>query len=143
MRYDVTGNHQWTDPSTGSVYTIPTFTSTQSLSPEQQAIKERNTATQFNLADTAKNQSYMMRDYLSHGVDLSGAPQAGNAQNLFNVPGASTSYDAGGPIQKSLGGYGDVTTSYGAGDFSADRQHVEDSLMARMNPQLQIEQQRI
>jgi hypothetical protein len=72
-----------------------------------------------------------------------GSPAGGNAQNILNVPKAATSYDQGGQIQRSFGGYGDVTTSYGPGDFSSDRQHVEDALMARMNPQLQIEQQRI
>ena len=50
-------------------------------------------------------------------------------------------------IQKGLGDYGqaqgtfgeagDITRSYGPqDDFSSDRQRVEESLMARMNPQL-------
>jgi hypothetical protein len=46
---------------------------------------------------------------------------------MEGVEDARTSYDAG----------GDITRSYGpADDFSSDRQRVEDSLMARMNPQL-------
>ena len=144
LRYDVTGSHQWTDPSTGSVYTIPTFTSTQTLSGMGQNIKDQTDQTKYNLATMGNQQSQRVSGLLSQPFNPSAsAPAGGNAQNLFNVPGASTSYDAGGPIQKSIGGYGDVTTSYGPGDFSADRQHVEDSLMARMNPQLQIEQQRI
>jgi len=143
LKYDVTGNYDWTDPVSGEKISIPTFTANQTLSPAANEIDWRNKATQFNLADTAKNQSYMMRDYLSHGVDLSGAPQAGNAQNILNVPGASTSYDPGGQIQTGLGQYGNVTTSYGPGDFSTDRQNVEDALMARMNPQLAIEKQGI
>src|SRR6185436_13721148 len=49
---------------------------------------------------------------------------------------AATSYDPGGQIQSTFGDAGDITRSYGAGDFSQDRQNVEDSLMARMNPQL-------
>ena len=39
-------------------------------------------------------------------------------------------------VQTSFGDAGDITRSYGAGDFSQDRQRVEDALMARMNPQL-------
>ena len=30
LSYDVTGNHDWSDPSTGQTYSIPRFTSTQS-----------------------------------------------------------------------------------------------------------------
>ena len=42
-----------------------------------------------------------------------------------------------------LGDAGAITKSYGAGDFSQDRQRVEDSLMARMNPQLAKERSNI
>ena len=45
-------------------------------------------------------------------------------------------YDPGGQIQTEFGDAGDITHSYGAGDFSQDRQSVEDALMARINPQL-------
>jgi hypothetical protein len=73
-------------------------------------------------------------------MDFSGAPQAGNAQNIFNVGQAATSYDPGGQIQSQIGPYGDITQSYGPSDnFSADRQRTEDALMARMNPQLSLE----
>ena len=45
-----------------------------------------------------------------------------------------------GNSQTSFGDAGDITRSYGPQDnFSADRQRVEDSLMARMNPQLDRE----
>jgi hypothetical protein len=82
----------------------------------------------------ANAQSGRISNLLSNSMDLSGAPSAGNAQNILNVPQAATSYDPGGPI----------ATSYGPADnFSADRQRVEDSLMARMNPQLAIEKQGI
>jgi len=197
LRYDVTGNYGWTDPSTGQTYQLPTFTSTQSLSPQSQAIKSQTDAAKMNLAGLANSQSASISNLLGsafnpnvnaqqylqsnpdvlayaqqHGLDPTqfaaqhysqfgigegrsgGVPSGGNAQNLANIPGAQTSYASGGPIQSSLGNYGqqqstfgdagDITRSYGPSDnFSADRQRVEDSLMARMNPQLQQEQQRV
>ena len=58
-----------------------------------------------------------------------GAPAAGDASGITGVPQASTSFDPG----------WDITKSYGAGDFSQDRQKVEDALMSRINPQLSRE----
>jgi hypothetical protein len=55
-----------------------------------------------------------------------------------------TSFDPGNPIQSSLGAQGQITRDYGPADnYSADRQRVEDALMARMNPQLQQEESRV
>jgi Chaperone of endosialidase len=147
LRYDVTGNYGWTDPSTGQTYQIPTFTSTQSLSPQAQAIKAQTDATKMNLAGMGNAQSARVSSLLSTPFDPSGsAPAGGNAQGILGVPQAATSFDQGAPIQTSFGDAGDITRSYGAGDFSQDRQNVEDSLMQRLNPQLdrqraQIQQQ--
>lgn len=72
------------------------------------------------------------------------APQPGDASKISGIPAAATSFDRGIPMQTGIGPTGDITQTYGPADnFSADRQRVEDSLMARMNPQLQIEQQRV
>jgi hypothetical protein len=137
LRYDVTGNYGWTDPSTGQTYQIPTFTSTQSLSPQSQAIQDQLNAAKMNMAGMASSQSGRVSNLLSTPFDPnSGAPAGGNANNILGVPAAATSFDPGGQIQTSFGDAGDITRSYGAGDFSADRQNVEDALMARMNPQL-------
>jgi len=57
LRYDVTGNHSWTDPSTNQTYNIPTFTSTQTLSPQGQAIKDQTLGAQYNMAGMANQQS--------------------------------------------------------------------------------------
>ena len=144
LRYDVTGNYGWTDPSTGQTYQIPRFTSTQTLSPQEQSIQSQLDAAKMNMAGMANTQSGRVSDLLSTPFNpTSTAPTAGSAQNLSNVPGAETSYDPGGQIQTSIGDAGDVTRSYGAGDFSQDRQNVEDSLMARMNPQLSRERTNI
>ena len=138
LRYDVTGNYGWTDPSTGHTYNIPTFTSTQSLSPQQQLLKGQNDATKLNMATMGNQQSQRVSNLLSTPFNPTGggAPQGGQVGWLMDDPDAQTSYDPGGQIQRTFGDAGDITRSYGAGDFSQDRQNVEDSLMARMNPQL-------
>ena len=136
LNYSASGNHAWTDPSTGQTYNIPTFTATQTLTPQGQAIQGQNLAAQYNLAGMANAQSGRIAGLLSHEMDTSGAPGAGSAAGLSGVGQAATSYDPGGAIQSTFGDAGDITKSYGAGDFSADRQNVEDALMARINPQL-------
>ena len=65
LRYDVTGNYGWTDPSTGHTYQIPTFTSTQSLSPQQQLLKGQNDATKLNMATMGNQQSQRVSNLLS------------------------------------------------------------------------------
>ena len=145
LRYDVTGNYGWTDPSTGQTYQIPTFTSTQSLSPQQQAIQSQTDAAKMNLAGLANSQSSSISNLLNTAfTPVGGAPAPGSAAGIMGVPGAATSYDPGGQIQQSFGDAGNVARSYGPEDnFSADRQRVEDSLMARMNPQLARERTNI
>ena len=49
LSYSQSGTHSWRDPYTGKTYDIPTFTATQSLSPEQQAIKQQQDAAGLNL----------------------------------------------------------------------------------------------
>lgn len=65
LSYDVTGNHNWTDPYTGESYSIPTFTSTQTLSPEAQAVKDQENRTQLNLSTLAADQSGFLNDYMA------------------------------------------------------------------------------
>jgi hypothetical protein len=144
LRYDVTGSHGWTDPSTGHTYNIPTFTSTQSLSPQGQAVKAQSDATKLNLAGMANAQSGRISGLLSKEMDLSGAPARGDTSAITGIGQAATSFDPGGPIQSTFGDAGDVTRSYGPqDDFSSDRQRVEESLMSRMNPQLERERSSI
>lgn len=77
-------------------------------------------------------------------IRTAGVMSGGDPSAITNVGKASTSFNAGGPIQTGFGGYGGITNTYGPADnFSADRQRVEDSLMQRMNPQLQAERQSV
>ena len=160
LRYDVTGDYTWHDPYTGMNVNIPTFTATQELSPQQQAIKAQTDAAQFNLAGMANTQSQKLAEHLGSEIDLSAAPGAGNPDWIKNVPAAATTFadvgqqartfaDAGqqagtfadvGQQQRSFGEAGDITRTYGPqDDFSSDRARVEESLYGRLNPQLQRE----
>src|SRR3954471_17612144 len=141
LRYNQTNTYSWTDPTTGSTYNIPQFTATQTLTPQGQVIQGQTQAAQYNLAGMANAQSGRIAGLLSNNMDVSGAPTAGNPSSIGSVPKAATSFDSGPAIQTSLGSFGDITQDYGPSDgYSADRQRVEDSLMARMNPQLQQQQ---
>jgi hypothetical protein len=140
LTYNPTGAYNWADPVTGTNYSIPTFTATQTLSPQQQAIQGQQEATQFNMAGMANNQSQRISQLLGHEMDTSGLPAAGNPNAIKGIGQAQTSFDTGGPLQTSFAGGGDIKSSYAPeGNYSADRQRVEDSLMARMNPQLELE----
>jgi len=65
------------------------------------------------------------------------APRAGDPNSLS---GFSLDDSYGNPYDRQLRDFGDagaLTRSYGPGDFSADRQRVEQSMYERMDPQLQ------
>jgi hypothetical protein len=146
LTYSATGSHDWTDPSTGQTYTIPTFTSTQELSGMGKAIKEQSDSSKYWLARTGNEQTqkisgmlntpfnpnFNAQAYLQQNPDVAsfarsqgmdpmqyaqshyqalgqaegrsgGSPGGGNASNLAQVPGAQTSFEGGGPIQKDFG----------------------------------------
>jgi len=143
LNYNATGNYGWTDPVTGQTYQIPTFTATQTLSPTQQAIQAQQEAAQMNMAGMANAQSGRVSGLLSSPFTPGGnAPAAGDPNSISAVGKARTSFEGGGPMRTGIGPIGDITQSYAPeGNYSADRQRVEESLMARMNPQLALERQ--
>lgn len=70
LSYDQTGTFDWTDPNSGKVYNLPTFTATQTLSPEQQAILDQTNAANLNLSTLANDQSAFLGKYLGQPVNL-------------------------------------------------------------------------
>ncbi len=70
LNYSQTGNYSWTDPYTSKTYDVPTFTATQTLSPEQERLRQTGLSTQQNLAETARDQSGFLKDYLAQPVKL-------------------------------------------------------------------------
>jgi len=155
---------KWKDPISGKEYDLQVPTATQSLSQQQQAIKNQTDAAELNMASLANTQSGKLNDLLGKPINIGGAPAGGNAAaiglpqyqqfgsgpqlqtSLGNYGNVQSSIAGAGNIQKQvadsgqiqnqLGNAGDITRSYET-DFSADRQKVEDALMQRLNPQME------
>lgn len=64
-----TGSYSWTDPYTNQSYTVPRFTTTQTLSEGQQAIKGQQDAAKLGLATLGNNQTQFLQDYMSKPFD--------------------------------------------------------------------------
>lgn len=65
LTYNQTGSNTYTDSLTGKTVSIPQFTATTTLSPQQQAIKEQTDAASLNLGKLANQQSAAISDRLS------------------------------------------------------------------------------
>jgi hypothetical protein len=117
LTYSQSGTFDWKDPNDGKTYNIPRFTATQTLSPASQNIYNLGKQTETNLADIGSQQSGAIKSHLAQPFSF--------AQSQIQLPN----------LQDGIAGAGDIRKTYGT-DFSADRQRVEDALMARMNPQL-------
>ena len=138
LNYEQSGSYKWADPYTGQSYDIPRFTATQTLSPQQQAIKAQTDAAELNLGRLANSQSGRLNDVLGTPFSLGGLPQGGNAANI-----TSPQYQqfAGGPqLQTQVDGVGPVTNSYGT-EYGANVQAVQDALMSRLQPSLDRDRQ--
>ncbi len=142
--WSTTGTHKWTDPISGKTYDLPQRTLTQTLSPAQQAIKDRQDAAKKNLAGLADSQSRRLQGLLDKPFTLDNLPDAADPKSLTapqyqrfgKGPQLQTTAPMAGPIQNTFADVGDVRRTYGT-DFSKDRQRVEDALMQRMAPKLQ------
>lgn len=64
VNYNQTGTNSYVD-SQGKTITLPQFTQTTTLTPQQQAIFDKSQAAQGNLAGIAQDQSAKMRDLLN------------------------------------------------------------------------------
>lgn len=133
LTYAQSGTNKWTDPMSGAVYDLPTWTATQTLSPAQQAIKTESDAAELNLGKLANTQSGRLNSILADPMSLSGAPAAGSASSLTGPN--YTQFGTGPQLQSSVGNTGDITKSYGT-EYGANVQQVQDALMARMQPGL-------
>ena len=145
LNYDVTGNYGYTDPSTGQSFNIPRWTATQTLNPTAQATQDATQRAQYSLAGMAEQQAGALQSLLGTPFNPNaGAPMAGN-YNWVHMRGLPTNQIAGTPgFQQDYASGGDIASSYGPQDnFSADRSRVEDAMMARLNPQLELENERV
>lgn len=73
LTYTQTGSTTYRDPYTGESYSIPTYTATTQLSPEQQRLYEQQTGIQSGLNTTAQGLLDNVGGKLTQPVDLSRA----------------------------------------------------------------------
>lgn len=125
-----------TDPTTGKTYQVPTTTVTQTLSPQQQAIKAENDKANLNLATLGATQSGKLNNLLGTPFNLNGAPAAADPSKL-QAP-QYQQIGSGPQLQTGIADAGNITKSY---DIDFDTSKYEDALMQRMNPQLQQSRQ--
>jgi hypothetical protein len=71
LTYSQSGTYKYTDPNTGQVYDVPTYTATQTLSEQQAAIKAQNDRAYLNSATIAADQSARIGSILGQPVNLS------------------------------------------------------------------------
>jgi len=133
LTFGQSGSYDWNDPYTGATYAIPTFTATQTLSPEQQALKTKNDQTASNLADLGVSQSGRLTHLLSEPIDVSGLTGRTD-YTTFDTPTYRGVSDVG-DVTRTVADAGDITRTYGT-DFSADRKRVEDALFERARPEI-------
>lgn len=70
LNFNQSGSTKFTDPFTGQSYDIPSFTATQTLSPDQQKLHDLNNQTQGNLAQIGVDQSAKIGSLLGTNVNL-------------------------------------------------------------------------
>lgn len=73
VKYSQNGTYQFTDPSSGQVYSLPKMTQTTSLSAGQQQLYDTGQQTQQNLANVGKEQSGRIGTLLNTPFSLDNA----------------------------------------------------------------------
>jgi len=69
--YAQTGNQQIWDANSGKYVTSPTYSSTVKLSPQEQAILDKNTAMRGNIGQIGVDQTAKLGQHLNTNIDLS------------------------------------------------------------------------
>lgn len=76
LNYNQTGTNSYVDSLTGKTVTVPQFTATTTLSPEQQAILDQTQAAELNLGSIANERSNFLKDYLAQPFNVNSATEA-------------------------------------------------------------------
>jgi hypothetical protein len=112
--------------SSGNTVRIPNFSSKTTLSPDQQALYDRNVAAGKNVGDLAVSQSSKLKSLLANPMNTSGLPARAGRASLAR---ASQNGLPSAPGQVNL------IDSVGPTDFSADRAKVEQAILSRASPE--------
>jgi hypothetical protein len=131
-----TGTYSFTDPSSGQTYQLPQYTQTQTLAPQQQQLLNSQTKGALTSSNIANQQLGKLGGILGTRVDTSKAQRVG-------MPTMGT-VGAGPKLATQIASAGTINRSYGdQAGYDKQRQKVEDTLMARMNPSLEQERSRL
>ena len=148
-----TGTQQIWDENLGKTISVPTYSTYQSYSPQEQAIYSSGAANRLGVNALAGTMIDQVGNVVSKGIDYSKLPAGGDASQI-NLP-KYTQFGAGPNLQTSIAGAGDINRTFGetagriqydlpgADDFSKDRLRYENAVRARQNPQLQQDRERL
>lgn len=70
LNYTQNGSNSYVDSLTGKTVTVPRFTATTTLSPEQQKILDQTQAAELNLGTIANERSNFLKGYLAQPFDV-------------------------------------------------------------------------
>ncbi|MBO6507983.1 MAG: tail fiber domain-containing protein [Roseibium sp.] len=123
LTYEQTGTYEYRDPLNGQVHDIPTYTATQTLNEEQQAILDQNNRASLNLATLGADQSGRLNELLGRPVNTAGLPEAGDAgairrtdlQRTGTGPTLRTSIGDPGKVRSSIADAGPLQRQIGSG----------------------------
>lgn len=121
LTYNQTGSYRYVDPLDGKTHTIPTYTATQSLSPEQQAISDQNNRASLNTARLGADQSARLNNILGRPVGTNSLPARGevnsirqtNLQRVGYGPGLQTELGNVGQVQRQVANSGAIQRTLG------------------------------
>ena len=132
LSYNIIGYE--TDPSTGRQ--IPRYEAVTALSEANQKLRDASNAANLNLSNLAVSQSGRLEGLLSKPMDMNSVP--GRADWSGMKP-AEYGADLSAPDYQDFSGDAGLTDTYDVGDTK----RYEDALMARMQPQLEQDRQRL
>ncbi|MEM9054897.1 MAG: tail fiber domain-containing protein, partial [Pseudomonadota bacterium] len=71
LTYEQTGMQTWTDPNSGQVYELPQYTAYETLSDDQQALRDENNRANLALATLGADQAEQLGGFLDTPFDAS------------------------------------------------------------------------
>lgn len=133
MTWEDTGQTTFKDPYTGKSYDIPLRTVTQTLSPQQQAIKQQSDASELNLATLANNQSAFLNDYMAKPFNYGVGEYEQWANGLYNELNSDNNARAQQQLESQLAqkgiGQGSDQWSKAMNDLNSSQQNSQNQFL--------------
>lgn len=127
----------------GRTIQVPKYVSNQVLSTDQKTLLDLQERAGRQTGTLANEQLSRLNTLLGKPIDVRGLPDAPTSvpnaptlQKLTNFDPNLTGTIPQGAVRNSYDAGGDIQTSIGPTDYSADRANVENAMLARLNPQI-------